>query len=126
MKVTLVKTNQKHQRRLKLLAVDEMVGQVTEGAFRETVAQLREFVGFGYEYADFKYMYRLPVVFPSAEMKLDEEHNDLVRRFNGLLTLTIGPVAGEGEARTVKQMVAALPMTMLAVSGSSEIGRAHV
>ena len=119
MKVTIVKINQKHQRRLRLLAVDEMVGQVTDGAYGETIAQLREFVGFGYEYADFKYMYRLPVVLPSSEMKLDEEHNELMRRFNGLLTLTIGPVAGEDEARAVKQVVAALPMTMLAVTGSS-------
>ena len=64
-------------------------------------------------------MHRLPVVFPSAEVKADKAGNLMMRSFNGLIVLTIGVLNSMEEADSVKRMVAMLPMTVLAVWGSS-------
>lgn len=80
---------------------------------------LHDFCRRNYRYGTFKYMHRLPVVFPSAEVKADKAGNLMMRSFNGLIVLTIGVLNSMEEADSVKRMVAMLPMTVLAVWGSS-------
>ena len=119
MKLTFIKTNKKNKQHLKLQTVDELVEAVQGDAVSEDVQRLRNFCRYAHRYATFQYMHRLPVVCPSAEMKADADGNLTMLRFNGMLTLTVGPLRDEDEAEEVKRMAAMLPMTVLAVVGSS-------
>ena len=119
MKTTFIRTDRKNKRHLRLWLMSETVEAVKDGNFEEDIEALRDFCRWSDEYATFKYMYRLPVVCPSAEMKADKDGNLVMQRFNGLLTLTIGTLGSQEEADGVKRMASMLPMTMLAVCGSS-------
>ena len=120
MKTTFIRINKKNKRHVKLLTLKETLQTIGGDDYLEEIDQLRVFCRMSIQYADYRYMHRLPIVFPSAEMKADKEGNLTMQRFNGLLTLSIGSIASEKEADSVKQMVAMLPTTVMAVRGSSD------
>jgi len=120
MKTTFIRINKKNKRHVKLLTLKETLQTIGGDDYLEEIDQLRVFCRMSIQYADYRYMHRLPIVFPSAEMKADKEGNLTMQRFNGLLTLSIGTIASEKEAYSVKQMVAMLPTTVMAVRGSSD------
>jgi len=120
MKTTFIRINKKNKRHVKLLTLKETLQTIGGDDYLEEIDQLRVFCRMSIQYADYRYMHRLPIVFPSAEMKADKEGNLTMQRFNGLLTLSIGTIASEKEADSVKQMVAMLPTTVMAVRGSSD------
>lgn len=119
MKTTFIRTDKKNKRHLKLHSLNDMLQAVTSGTFQADVDLLRGFCQWCHSYSVFKRMHRLPVVCPSAELKADKDGNMMMQNFNGLLTLTVGAVNDEEEAENVKRMAALLPMTVLAVTGSS-------
>ena len=119
MKTTFIRTDTKNKRHLKLLSLKDMLQSVTVESYQKELEELRDFCRLDYSYATFRYMHRLPVIYPSAEMKADKEGNLVMRHFNGLLTLTIGTLNNPEEVDSVKRMAAILPMTLLAVRGSS-------
>ena len=119
MKTTFIRTDTKNKRHLKLLSLKDMLQSVTVESYQKELEELRDFCRLDYSYATFRYMHRLPVIYPSAEMKTDKEGNLVMRHFNGLLTLTIGTLNNPEEVDSVKRMAAILPMTLLAVRGSS-------
>ena len=119
MKTTFIRTDTKNKRHLKLLSLKDMLQSVTVESYQKELEELRDFCRLDYSYATFRYMHRLPVIYPSAEMKTDKEGNLVMRHFNGLLTLTIGTLNNPEEIDSVKRMAAILPMTLLAVRGSS-------
>ena len=119
MKTTFIRTDTKNKRHLKLLSLKDRLQSVTVESYQKELEELRDFCRLDYSYATFRYMHRLPVIYPSAEMKTDKEGNLVMRHFNGLLTLTIGTLNNPEEVDSVKRMAAILPMTLLAVRGSS-------
>ena len=119
MKTTFIRTDKKNKRHVRLCAMDETLQAITDGTYSKDVELLRNFCSWSHELSTFEYMHRLPVVCPSAELKADSSGNLTMRRFNGLLVLTIGKLADETEAKNVKRMAAMLPMTVMAVTGSS-------
>ena len=116
--ITLIKTTKKNRVSVKQQRMDDLIKSVSIGYEDPVITQLREFCYSASKYVEFSRMYRLAQVCPSAEMKTDGEGNLVMRQFNGLLTLTVALNSDE-EAGDVKRMVAALPMTMAAVTGSS-------
>ena len=119
MKTTFIRTDKKNKRHVKLHSMGEVLQAVTSEIYQKDIAELRDFCHWCSEYSTFRLMHRLPVVCPSAEMKADGDGNLMMREFNGLLTLSIGKVADKDEAESVKRLAAMLPMTVLAVRGSS-------
>ena len=119
MKVTQIKTSKQNKRRSKLLTTDELMADISSGRYGEEVGKLHDFMYYADSYSRFKGMHRLPVVYPSAEMKTDDEGNSVMTRFNGVLTLTVGQLHERQEAEAVKQAAAILPSTVAAVLGSS-------
>lgn len=119
MKTTFIRTDKKNKRHLKLHSFSETVNAITGDDYQEEIMWLRDFCRDAHKYATFKYMHRLPVICPSAEMRADKEGNLVMQQFNGLLTLDIGTVNSQKEANSVKRMAAMLPMTVLAAWGSS-------
>jgi len=119
MKATYIRIDTKHKRHVKQLPLTDVLQDITGDNYQEKVEWLRDFCQQDYNYVNFRYMHRLPIVVPSAEMKADKEGNLVMRQFNGLLTLTIGNLTDSDEADGVKRMVAMMPTTVLAVMGSS-------
>jgi hypothetical protein len=119
MKTTFIRTDKKNKRHLKLVSLGEMVQALKGDDYYEEIVMLHDFCRLNTRYATFRYMHRLPFVCPSAEMKADKDGNLVMKVFNGLLTLTIGALNNHEEAEVVKRMAAVLPMTVLAVCGSS-------
>ena len=115
MKLTFIKINKKNKLHLKLHTVDDLLQAVRGNDYRDTVDRLRRFCQYALDVSTFPYMHRLPVVCPSAELKADADGNLTMLRFNGLITLTVGPLRDEDEAEEVKRMAATLPMTVMAV-----------
>ena len=95
---------------------------VSIGKYCTEISRLNDFMYYAESTSPFKGLHRLPVVYPSAEMKLDKEGNSVMERFNGLLTLTVGKLHDKQEAEAIKQAAAILPSTtaaMLGISGRS-------
>lgn len=119
MKTTFIRTDNKNKRHLTLRTLDDLLQYITGERYEEYATSLRDFCSWSTNYSSFRHMHKLPVVCPSAELKADKDGNLLIRRFNGLLTLTIGKLNKRDEAESVKRLAAMLPMTVLAVWGSS-------
>lgn len=118
MKLTLIRTDKQNKQFIKLVPLEDLLDKVKEDNKTEDVGALRSFVRYAESWSSFEKMHKLPVVYPSAEMKMDDG-SLLPQRFNGLFTLTLSPLRDEEEVETVKRMAAVLPCTMLALLGSS-------
>ena len=118
-KVTQIKTTKQNKQHTKLLPMDELMKTISIGKYCTEITQLNDFMYYADSASPFKGIHRLPVVYPSAEMKLDKEGNSVMLRFNGLLTLTVGQLHDKQEAETIKQAAAILPSTAAAILGSS-------
>ena len=84
MKVTQIKTNKQNKRHSKLVTMDELMKTISNGLYCKEIDQLNDFIYVADSVSRFKGMHRLPVVYPSAEMKTDNEGNKMMTRFNGL------------------------------------------
>ena len=119
MKTTFIHINKKNKRRLKLHSLKDTIQSIGSEDYKDEIGWLRDFCRYAHKYAEFKYMHRLPIVCPSAEMKTDKAGNLVMQTFNGLIVLNISMIETQEEADSVKRMVAMLPMTVMAVWGSS-------
>ena len=119
MKLTLIRTDRKNKRHLKLVDAELLTTVIRDEETVPTINKLREFMTYAKSYLDFHLMYRLPVVFPSASLKLDSEGNCIMREFNGLLTLTVGPLNTTLHVEALKKAACILPFTVAAFTGSS-------
>ena len=119
MKLTLIRTDRKNKRHLKLVDTELLTTVIRDEETIPTINKLREFMTYAKSYLDFHLMYRLPVVFPSASLKLDSEGNCIMREFNGLLTLTVGPLNTTLHVEALKKAACILPFTVAAFTGSS-------
>ena len=119
MKLTLIRTDKNDKKHLRRIQVERIQSIISDETYEATVRGLRNFLPYATEYSTFVYMYRLPVVYPSVEMWTDDNGNDVMRKFNGWLTLSVGPLANDKETEAVKQAARILPFTKAAFSGSS-------
>lgn len=120
MKYTQMKTSKQNRLLLKTPDGDAVMRDMREGCYAQPVKGLREFLMIAGEHSRYKYMYRLPVVMPSAEMTTDKGGNMVMRRFNGLLTLSVGPLLGdESQTEEVRTLVQMMPSTQAVFVGSS-------
>lgn len=61
---------------------------------------------------------RLPKIIPAAEFRRGNGNKQL-KKYNGIVELTVGPLSGKAEAALVKQIAWEQPQTRLAFTGSS-------
>lgn len=112
--LTLIRTDKKNKKHLKRQQVENMLPIVSDDAYDDIIRVLRDFVQFSTAYAEFPYMHRLPVVYPSVALRSDAEGNIMMRSFSGWLTLTVGPLCNHEEVEAVKQATRILPFTVAA------------
>ena len=119
MKITLIRTDKHNKQHLKVLTMDELMQATAHDTKSCDVMMLRDFTRYADGYMRYDKMHRLPVVYPSIEMKTDAEGNLVMKHFNGWLTLAVGPLSDSSEAAALKQVAAMLPMTVATLLGSS-------
>ena len=119
MKTTLIRTTKTNKYFAKRQVLDEVVKHISRGLYAKEVDELHKFLHYAETSSRFHLMHRLPIVYPSAEMKIDESGNRVMQHFNGLLTLSVGKLHDREEADAVKCVANMLPSTVAAVTGSS-------
>ena len=119
MKITLIRTDKQNKKRLTYTTLDALMETIGSQENQEIIEELRSFVRYEHIYADFKKMHLLPKVYPSVVMKRDGSKVLTPQAFNGLLTLTAGPLKDADEAEEVKRVAAILPSTVAAFLSSS-------
>ena len=119
MKISLIKTNTKNVPSLKLLEMSDVLQLMQSDTQYDDIDGLRSFMRWAGNLSRYQYMYRLPVVYPSVQLSPMREGQFRFRAFNGLLTLTIGPLNDRDDAGRIKDAVRQLPMTVCALLGSS-------
>ena len=120
MKYTQMKTSKQNKQLLKTLDADDVMRGMRDGCYAEPVKGLREFLMIAGEHSRYKYMYRLPVVLPSVQMQADDSGVMVMRRFNGVLTVSVGPLlADDSQVEEVRNLVQMMPSTEAVFLGSS-------
>ena len=119
MKFTLIRTDQKNVVHLKTRSVENFVERIKTDTKGGDVLGLRRHikdVGRDMRYVQ---IYKLPVVYPSAELSRDSNGNLVMRRMNGVLLLSFSNVIGAERQSNLKQVAMAIPSTLAAFTGSS-------
>ena len=119
MKFTLIRKDQKNHLHLTMKQVDSFMERIktdtksgdVEGLRRHLLYNSREF-GYGL-------MYKLPMVYPSAELMRDANNNIVMRSMNGVILLSINNIRGREAQSRLKQMAMTMPTTLAAFVGSS-------
>ena len=119
MKISLIRTNKKNVPTLKVLEMSDIQELMRSDTPYEDVDGLRSFMRWADTYSRYQFMYRLPVVYPSVQLVPVRDGQYRFRAFNGLLTLTVGPLSDRDDAWRIKDAVKQLPMTVCALLGSS-------
>ena len=119
MKLSQVRTDKQNRRHLKVVPMEQVMQAVVRDNEKNDIDDLRQFVRWAKSWMTYDRMHRIPFIHPSVELKADQEGGFKVVRFNGLLTLTVGPLHDKEEAEAVKRMAAILPCTEAALLGSS-------
>ena len=122
-KITTIKTTRTNRLSRKLITLSELAEAVRHdtpnGDIQTLRFALKNQLHSNDDSTDLEYesIGRLPIVYPAAELSIDDDGNKQVRVFNGLLTLTAGPLHDEEEAARVKALAAVLPTTVAAIRG---------
>ena len=119
MKVSLIKTNKKNKKTLSLSTTDALIKSISCLDNEDIIEQLRSFVSYSLPDTEFPKMHLMYKAYPSVVMKKDSDGSLTPQAYNGLLTLTAGPVRNSEEADEVKRMAAILPPTVAAFLSSS-------
>ena len=103
---------------LSVMDLDILVNKIKTEIKSRPVSTFREHLR--YTLSDERCMFadKLPKIIPAAEFRKVNGQKQM-KNYNGIVELTIGPLAGKTEVEIVKQKAAELPQTMLAFMGAS-------
>ena len=119
MKITTIRKDKKSKLHVKLTSTGVLMNSMLQDNRYNDIERLRSFVKHAESYNTFSNMHRLPYIYPSVEIMQKKDGQLAVRKFNGLLTLSVSTVRDLEEAEEVKRMAAILPCTYAAIVGSS-------
>ena len=119
MKLTLIRKDQKSVMHLTMKTVEAFIERIKSDTKSGDVAGLRRHLAGNTRDFGYSQMYRLPMVYPMAELARDANDNLVMRSMNGIVLLTIAPVRGREAQERIKQMAMTMPTTLAAFVGSS-------
>ena len=120
MKLTLIRTDKFHQQYLSLRSIENFLERITHDSKSEVVRRLHRYVdNHPSQIGVFSDIDQLPLVYPCAEMRFDDQGNRVMKTFNGLIALSVGPLHGIDELNAMKRMASTMPSTLAAFVGSS-------
>ena len=117
----LAVTNWSATKFIEKIAVDDSKLNVTQ--FRSFAIYTRNRIGQGERWpAQYDHLHNLPSFLPSVEMKIDKEGNNIMKVFNGIITLSVDNITDAAELEWVKQVASMMPMTLAAFVSSTGRG----
>ena len=120
MKLTLIRTDKYCQQHLSLRGIENFLERIMHDNKSEVVSRLRRYVASNPgQIGVFGDIDHLPLVYPCAEMRFDDQGNCVMKTFNGLVALSVGPLHGSDELNAMKRMASMMPSTLAAFVGSS-------
>ena len=126
MKITTIKTSRTNRQTRKLVALAELMEEMKHDTRNEDISIMRNTLLRNWQQGEndvsptkYEEILRLPTAYPAARLTLDKDGNKVLKRFNGLLTLTVEPLRDVEEAEMVKELAAMLPTTVAAFRGCS-------
>lgn len=109
------------------LSLDKLLERLTQddskctiGLYRNYVAMQRREYGHGMRWlGEYTLMHRIPSILPSLDVRIDENGNEAMRAFNGIITLSADGMDSKRDIEDVKRVAAMMPMTLAAFKGST-------
>ncbi|MBQ9356310.1 MAG: DUF3874 domain-containing protein [Prevotella sp.] len=120
MKFTLIRKDNKNRTHISMKAIETFMERVKTDTKSNDVGNLRQFLKGGFQATMYPLMYKLPKVYPSAELTRDDNDNISMKTMNGILLLSIRKLRTRQEREQVKRLAMAMPSTLAAFVGSSE------
>ena len=119
MNLSVVRTCKTNKQHIKHLSVEALMKMVQTDNRYEDVLHLRMFMRYAESYSIYANLHRMPYVYPSVEMGQRADSQLMMKRFTGLLTLSVSTIRDKEEAEEVKRIAQILPCTYAVVLGSS-------
>lgn len=117
MKITQIRENGDTEA-LSVVNIDLLIEKMKRETKLRPVSELRQALHFVLPDEPCSLTSKLPRVIPAAAFGRVNGVRQM-KTYNGIVELTIGPLAGKTEVEIVKQKAAELPQTMLAFMGAS-------
>ena len=122
MKVTRLRITRSKQQFVKTLTLDEMLLEFTKDTRYGEVESLRRSAREALEYKSYSQLGSeglLPEIYPAAVMKRENDGSIAIKDYNPVVLLSVGNLYDNRDVLAVKQAAKMLPMTMIAIKGSS-------
>ena len=127
MKITRLNFNSKDKMSVSGTVFDKFIERIKTDTANNEVGQFRTFTrymvdnyGRGQRWEGrYERMSGMASYLPSVEIRFDKDGNEVMKNFNGLLTLSVDNIDNATDLETVKRMAAMLPTTMAAFVGST-------
>lgn len=120
MKFTAIRKDQRNQMHITMKSVEKFMERIQTDTKNRDVEGLRQHLqqtmSREFEYGQ---MYRLPMIYPSAELVRDVNGNLTMRQMNGILLLSASHLRGSEVLERVKSVTMTMPTTLAAFVGSS-------
>ena len=117
----LAVTNWSATKLIEKISVDDSKLNVTQ--FRSFAIYTTNSIGQGERWpAQYDHLHNLPSFLPSVEMKIDKEGNNIMKVFNGIITLSVDNITDAAELEWVQQVASMMPMTLAAFVSSTGRG----
>ena len=120
MKFTAIRKDQRNQMHITMKSVEKFMERIQTDTKNRDVEGLRQHLQQpGSREFEYGQMYRLPMIYPSAELVRDVNGNLTMRQMNGILLLSASHLRGSEMLERVKSVTMTMPTTLAAFVGSS-------
>lgn len=120
MKFTAIRKDQRNQMHITMKSVEKFMERIQTDTKNRDVEGLRQHLQQpGSREFEYEQMYRLPMIYPSAELVRDVNGNLTMRQMNGILLLSASHLRGSEVLERVKSVTMTMPTTLAAFVGSS-------
>ena len=122
MKITRITTTKQNKRTVSTLKIEEMLEKMKTDTRRDQVRGIRWRAQAALKQEVYSHLGEdslLPDVLPCAVMGRTPDGSVEIKRFNGVVLLSVGNLYESSAVKEVKQAARMMPMTMLAITGSS-------
>lgn len=120
MKFTAIRKDQRNQMHITMKSVEKFMERIQTDTKNRDVEGLRQHLQQpGSREFEYGQMYRLPMIYPSAELVRDVNGNLTMRQMNGILLLSASHLRGLEVLERVKSVTMTMPTTLAAFVGSS-------
>ena len=117
MKLSLVLRNKKNTLKLSGKTIETFIERITHDTKDAAVARRRQYIGLGGDTDSYDRENPSHLVYPSVELERDDNDNLRMRRFNGVVALTVDGLLRADDILAVKQAAQILHYTLAAFTG---------